>query len=65
MLQGSYEAGYLVNEAGADWWKLNDPNLTPQMFSPKGAAMGAPAPKHNPRGIGTLVAMQKTALAEA
>ena len=40
VLQGSYEAGYLVNEAGADWWKLNDPDLTPQMFSPKGAAMG-------------------------
>ncbi len=37
---GGYEAGYLVNEAGANWWKLDDPNLTPQMFSPTGAAMG-------------------------
>ena len=37
---GGYEAGYLVNEAGDDWWKINDPNLTPEMFSPKSAAMG-------------------------
>jgi hypothetical protein len=36
----AYEAGYLVNEAGADWWKLNDPDMNPKMFSAKGAAMG-------------------------
>ncbi len=37
--EGSYESGYMVNEAGENWWKLNDPSLTPQMFSPKGASM--------------------------
>ena len=40
LVADAYEAGYLVNEAGADWWKLNDPNLRPQMFSPNAAANG-------------------------
>ena len=29
----SYEAIYLVNGAGNDWWKLNDPSMNPAMFS--------------------------------
>lgn len=34
---GAYEAGYLINEAGANWWRLNRTDLTPQMFSPSAA----------------------------
>lgn len=35
----AYEAGYLTNEAGSNWWRLNTP-LTPAMFSPEAAARG-------------------------
>lgn len=34
---GAYEAGYLVNERGKGWWKLNQ-KLRPQEFSPEAAA---------------------------
>jgi hypothetical protein len=37
---GAYEAGYLTNEAGKDWWKINQPNVKPQSFSPEAAARG-------------------------
>ena len=33
----AYEAGYLTNEAGANWWRLNTP-MTPAHFSPEAAA---------------------------
>ncbi|MEQ1439049.1 DUF1329 domain-containing protein [Fontimonas sp. SYSU GA230001] len=33
----AYEAGYLVNEAGSGWWRLNRTDLRPQMFSPQAA----------------------------
>lgn len=36
----AYEAGYLVNEAGKNWWRLNRSDLTPQMFNPNAAARG-------------------------
>ena len=36
----AYEAGYLVNEAGKNWWRLNRRDLTPQMFNPNAAARG-------------------------
>jgi hypothetical protein len=36
---GAYEAGYLTNQAGDRWWKLNKP-MTPQMFSPEAASRG-------------------------
>lgn len=35
----AYEAGYLTNERGKDWWKINLP-LTPAQFSPEAAARG-------------------------
>jgi len=35
----AYEAGYMVNERGDNWWRLNRP-LTPAMFSPEAAARG-------------------------
>jgi len=35
---GAYEAGYLVNERGEGWWKINQPGVTPAMFSPEAAA---------------------------
>lgn len=35
----AYEAGYLTNERGDDWWRINTP-LTPAMFSPEAAARG-------------------------
>jgi hypothetical protein len=31
----AYEAIYLVNESGDNWWKLNDPAMKPEMFSSK------------------------------
>src|SRR3546814_12224903 len=45
----AYQAGYLVNERGDDWWRINIP-LTPAMFSPGRAARGghgshAPPPR--------------------
>ena len=39
LTSGSYEAGYLVNERGKDWWRINQP-MTPSMFSPEAAARG-------------------------
>lgn len=36
---GAYEAGYLVNERGDGWWRINQP-MTPAMFSPEAAARG-------------------------
>jgi hypothetical protein len=39
LTSGAYEAGYMVNERGNDWWRLNVP-LTPAMFSPEAAARG-------------------------
>jgi len=39
LTSGSYEAGYLVNERGKDWWRINIP-MTPAMFSPEAAARG-------------------------
>ncbi|MDB5984949.1 MAG: hypothetical protein JWR16_2 [Nevskia sp.] len=35
----AYEAGYLVNQAGDNWWRINTP-LTPDKFSPSAAARG-------------------------
>ncbi len=37
---GSYEAIYLVNESGPDWWKLNRPDITPKMFTSDAASAG-------------------------
>jgi hypothetical protein len=37
---GAYEAIYLVNQSGNEWWKLNDPNMKPDMFSSKVAGKG-------------------------
>lgn len=34
---GAYEATYLVNESGSDWWRLNKP-MRKQQFSPEAAA---------------------------
>lgn len=34
LLNGAYEAAYLVNQAGANWWRFDDPGFTPAMFSP-------------------------------
>ncbi len=34
----AYEAGYLTNEAGDRWWKINQKGVNPQMFSPEAAA---------------------------
>ena len=36
---GAYEAGYMVNERGSDWWRINTP-MTPAQFSPEAAARG-------------------------
>jgi hypothetical protein len=36
----AYEAGYLTNQAGPNWWKINRKGVTPQMFSPEAAARG-------------------------
>ncbi len=33
----AYEAGYLVNEAGKDWWRLNRTDMNAKMFSPEAA----------------------------
>ena len=37
---GAYEAGYLTNESGANWWKINQPGVTPGSFSPDSIARG-------------------------
>jgi hypothetical protein len=34
---GAYEAGYLVNESGKDWWRLNRTDMNQMMFSPEAA----------------------------
>jgi hypothetical protein len=34
---GAYEAGYLTNEAGPNWWRINQP-MTAAQFSPEAAA---------------------------
>ncbi len=39
LTSGAYEAGYLTNERGKDWWRINVP-LTPAMFTPEAAARG-------------------------
>jgi len=39
LTSGAYEAGYLTNERGKDWWRINQP-LTPAMFTPEAAARG-------------------------
>ena len=36
----AYEAGYLVNEAGKDWWRLNRSDMNVKMFSPEAATRG-------------------------
>ena len=37
LMSGAYEAGYLVNEAGKDWWRLNRTDMNLMMFSPDAA----------------------------
>jgi hypothetical protein len=37
---GAYEASYLVNERGKDWWRLNQP-MRPEQFAPEMAAKPA------------------------
>jgi hypothetical protein len=37
LTSGAYEAGYLTNERGKDWWRLNQP-MSPAMFAPEAAA---------------------------
>jgi len=39
LTSGAYEAGYLVNERGKDWWRINLP-MKPSQFSPEAAARG-------------------------
>ncbi len=34
---GAYEAGYLTNERGKDWWRINQP-MNPNQFGPEAAA---------------------------
>lgn len=36
----AYEAGYLVNEAGSNWWRLNRTDMTAKMFTPDAATRG-------------------------
>jgi hypothetical protein len=36
----AYEAGYLSNQAGDKWWRMNQNNVTPAMFTPEAAARG-------------------------
>lgn len=38
LVANAYEAGYLVNEAGAGWWRLNRNDMNAQMFNPQVAA---------------------------
>lgn len=39
LTSGAYEAGYMVNERGDDWWRINMP-LTAESFSPAAASRG-------------------------
>jgi hypothetical protein len=39
LTSGAYEAGYMVNERGNDWWRFNLP-MTDAMFTPQAAAQG-------------------------
>jgi len=39
LTSGAYEASYLTNEAGSNWWRINQP-LSPSMFTPEAAAKG-------------------------
>lgn len=39
LTSGAYEASYLTNEAGNNWWRINQP-LSPSMFTPEAAAKG-------------------------
>jgi hypothetical protein len=39
LTSGAYEAGYLTNERGNDWWRINTP-LNPEIFTPQAAARG-------------------------
>lgn len=40
LTSGAYEAGYLTNEAGENWWKINREGISPKDFSPEAAARG-------------------------
>ncbi|HVT36155.1 MAG TPA: DUF1329 domain-containing protein [Nevskiaceae bacterium] len=40
LTSGAYEAGYLTNEAGEHWWKINQPGMTDAQFKPEAAARG-------------------------
>ncbi len=40
LTSGAYEAGYLVNERGNDWWRINTPQ-TDKDYSPDALARGA------------------------
>ena len=33
----AYEAGYLTNQAGDNWWRINQP-MSPSQFGPEAAA---------------------------
>ncbi|TXH05876.1 MAG: DUF1329 domain-containing protein [Nevskiaceae bacterium] len=37
---GAYEVGYLTNESGEKWWRLNQSNVNASMFTPDAAARG-------------------------
>ena len=39
LTSGAYEAGYMVNERGNDWWRINVP-INENEFSPEAAARG-------------------------
>jgi hypothetical protein len=39
LTSGAYEAGYMVNERGNDWWRINMP-IKDDEFSPEAAARG-------------------------
>ncbi len=39
LTSGAYEAGYMTNERGEDWWRINQP-LNPEIFTPQAAARG-------------------------
>jgi hypothetical protein len=39
LTSGAYEVGYMTNERGEDWWRINQP-LNPEIFTPQAAARG-------------------------